>query len=153
MVGTNVGAGQLARARRVAWTGAGLAAAVTGSVGLFVALVPAAWIGLFSSEPEVLSAGAAYLRVVGPTYGLFGLGLALYFASQGAGLIMWPLAVGFGRLLIAVGGGGLAITWLGGDLHILFGAIALGFTAFGVGVAFAMHAAFRRLANRALPAE
>ena len=32
MVGTNIGAGHLARAQRVAWVGAGLAAAVTGSI-------------------------------------------------------------------------------------------------------------------------
>ena len=49
MVGTNVGAGQFARARRVAWVGAGLAATVTGSVGLLAALLPRAWIGTFSS--------------------------------------------------------------------------------------------------------
>ena len=33
----------------------------------------------------MLATGAAYLRLVGPIYGFFGLGLSLYFASQGAG--------------------------------------------------------------------
>src|SRR5206468_8505312 len=36
MVGTNIGAGRHERARRVAWVGAGLAAAVTGSIGSVV---------------------------------------------------------------------------------------------------------------------
>src|SRR5262249_25785684 len=51
MVGTNVGAGQLARARRVAWVGAGLAAAATGSVGLLAGLLPRAWPGACGSRP------------------------------------------------------------------------------------------------------
>src|SRR5213594_1536378 len=83
MVGTNFGAGQDARARRVAWTGAAMAAGVTESIGLTAALFPSKWLGLSSDEPDVLSTGATYLRIVGPTYGFFGLGLALYFASQG----------------------------------------------------------------------
>jgi putative MATE family efflux protein len=130
MVGTNVGAGNLARARRVAWVGAGLAAAVTGSVGLLAALLPWAWIGLFSSEPAVLVAGVPYLQIVGPAYGLFGLGLALYFASQGAGRLFWPLVAGFARLLVATAGGWIAIHWLGGGLPTLFAAIALAFVVF-----------------------
>src|SRR4029450_10687153 len=51
MVGTNIGAGHMARARRVAWVGAGLAAAVTGSFGLFGAVFPHLWLGAFRSEP------------------------------------------------------------------------------------------------------
>ena len=106
MVSTNIGAGRMARAQRIAWIGAGLAAAVTGSVGLFGACFPDLWLRLFSTHPEVLAAGTAYLRLVGPTYGCFGLGLALYFASQGAGRLLWPLvAVGI-RLAIAAGGAG-----------------------------------------------
>jgi putative MATE family efflux protein len=144
MVGTNVGAGELARARRVAWVGAGLAAAVTGSVGVLAALLPRAWIGTFSSQPEVLAAGETYLRIVGPTYGLFGLGLALYFASQGAGQLLWPLAAGFARLLVTVGGGWLAVTWLGGELPALFAAIALAFVVFGGAQAAAINATIRQ---------
>jgi putative MATE family efflux protein len=140
MVGTNVGAGHGARAERVAWVGAGLAAAVTGSIGLFGALFPRTWIGLFSADSELLTAGATYLRIVGPTYGFFGLGLALYFASQGAGQILWPLLAGGIRLCIAAGGGWLALHWFGGGLTALFMAIALGLTAYGTTVALAIKA-------------
>src|SRR5437016_14257518 len=104
MVGTNIGAGRLARARRVAWTGAALAAGVTEAIGLTAALFPSQWLGLFSTEPEVLRIGATYLRIVGPAYGFFGLGLALYFASQGAGRLLLPLLSGLGRLVVAAGG-------------------------------------------------
>jgi putative MATE family efflux protein len=130
MVGTNVGAGQVAR--RVAWVGAGLAAAVTGAVGLAAALAPRAWLGLFTADPSVLAAGESYLRVVAPTFGFFGLGLALYFAAQGAGRLGWALAAGFGRFALAAGGGWIAVAWLGGGLPSLFAAVALAFVAFGV---------------------
>jgi Na+-driven multidrug efflux pump len=126
MVGTNIGAGRAVRARRVAWVGAGLAAAMTGSVGLLGACVPRLWLGLFSTTPEVLTAGTTYRTIVGPTYGFLGLGLALYFASQGVGQLLWPLLPGMARLVMAAGGGWLAIHWFGGGLPALFTAVAAG---------------------------
>jgi len=140
MVGTNIGAGRLARAQRVAWVGAGLAAAVTGSIGLLAACFPQLWLGLFSTNPDVLATGATYLRIVGPTYGCFGLGLALYFASQGAGRLLWPLLAGMARLVIATGGGWMAIRWYAGDLPTLFTAIAVALIAYAMIVAGAMKA-------------
>ena len=107
-----------------------------------------AWIGTFSSQPEVLAAGETYLRIVGPSYGFFGLGLALYFASQGAGRLLWPLAAGFARLLVAVGGGWLAVTWLG-ELPALFAAITLGFLVFGGAQAAAINATLRQATGAA----
>ncbi len=85
MVGTAMGAGDLARARRAAWTGAIMAGVLTGSVGLGAALWPEAWLGLFGEDRAMLAIGTQYLRIVGPTYGLFGVGLALYFAAQARG--------------------------------------------------------------------
>jgi putative MATE family efflux protein len=135
MVGTNVGAGRVARAERVAWVGAGLAGGVTGAIGLTFALFPRAWMGLFTTEPAVLATGAAYLHIVGPAYGFFGVGLALYFASQGAGRLAWPLVAGFARLCIAAAGGWVATRWLGGGPPALFVAIAAALVAMGVMVA------------------
>lgn len=132
MVGTNIGAGRRARAERIAWTGAGMAAALTGAVGLGAALFPRVWLGLFSTDPQVLDAGTTYLRIVGPTYGFFGLGLALYFASQGAGRLLWPLLAGFGRLAVASIGGWIALRWFGGGLTALFGVMALALVVFGI---------------------
>jgi len=131
MVGTNIGAGQRARAERVAWVGAGLAAAMTGGIGLAGALFPRMWLELFSADAQVLAAGTVYLRTVGPTYGFFGLGLALYFASQGAGRLGWPLFAGFARLMLAGAGGWLAIHGLGGGLAGLFLTMAAAMIAFG----------------------
>jgi putative MATE family efflux protein len=147
MVGANVGAGNVARAERVAWVGGGLAAAVTGTIGLAAALVPGAWLGLFSADPGVVAAGTRYLTIVGPTYGFFGLGLALYFASQGAGTLVWPLLAVFARLLIAALGGWATIHWLGGGLDALCLAIAVSFVVYGVALAAAIrNGAWRRAA-------
>ena len=137
LVGTNIGAGQRERALRIALTGGALAFGLTEAVGLAAALFPAAWLGLFTHDPAALETGAAYLRIVGPTYGFFGLGLCLYFASQGAGRLFWPLAGGMLRLLVAVGGGWLALH-LTGSLMALFAALALGLVVYGVTVVTAI---------------
>jgi Na+-driven multidrug efflux pump len=92
---------------------------------------PAAWLGLFSGDPGMLASGSQYLRIVGPAYGFFGLGLVLYFASQGAGKLSWPLLAGLARLVIAIGGGWAALR-LTGSLGWLFAALALALVTHGV---------------------
>jgi putative MATE family efflux protein len=130
MVGTNFGAGKVERAHRIAWTGSLLAGAVTLAIGGTFAVWPLAWAGLFSTEPEVLAGAAQYLRWVGPAYGFLGLGLALYFSSQGAGRMLWPVLAGIVRLLVAALGG-WAVVRLGGGLGGVFAMLALGLAVFG----------------------
>jgi putative MATE family efflux protein len=131
LVGTNIGAGRLDRALRAAWIGAAIAAGLTEIIGLCAAFFPYAWLSLFGTDPAMLDAGARYLRAVGPAYGLFGLGMALYFASQGAGRLLWPLLANFTRLAIAACGGWLALR-LSGELSIVFLAQAAALVAFGL---------------------
>jgi Na+-driven multidrug efflux pump len=133
MVGMNVGAGQAARARRIALTGAGLAAAVTGGSGLVSALLPGLWIGFFSGDPAVQQVGRTNAQIVGPTYAVFGVGLALYFSAQGTGKVAWALVAGLARLAVSAGGGWLVMNQLGGGLEGLFLMVALGFVVFGGG--------------------
>ena len=137
LIGTNIGANQGARALRIALVGGALAFALTESIGVAAAIWPQAWLGLFGDEPRMIETGSAYLRVVGPTYGFFGLGLALYFASQGAGRLLWPLLAGLLRLLIAIGGGWLALL-LTGSMVGLFAALAVGLFVYGVMLAGAV---------------
>lgn len=131
MVGTNIGAGRNDRALRVAWIGAAIAAGLCGAIGLAAAVAPRAWLSLFGSDPAMLDAGVRYLQTVGPAYGLFGLGMALYFASQGAGRLLWPLLANFARLLIAAVGGYLALHWTG-NLTAVFAALATALVVFGL---------------------
>jgi putative MATE family efflux protein len=131
LVGTNIGAGQRERALRIAFVGSAIAFAVTEAIGIVAAVWPAGWITLFSREAHVIETGSAYLRIVGPFYGFFGLGLALYFASQGAGKLFWPLFAGFLRMAVAIAGGWLVLR-LTGSLAWLFAAVALGLLFHGL---------------------
>lgn len=137
MVGTNVGAGQQDRALRVALVGAGLVFAMTETIGLAAAIWPVAWLGLFGHDPQMIAAGTSYLRLVGPAYGFFGVGLALYFASQGAGKLFWPLASGLTRLVMSIAGGWLALRWTG-SLTWLFAMVAAALVTYGTLVTIAI---------------
>jgi Na+-driven multidrug efflux pump len=137
MVGMNIGANQPARALRIASLGAGAAFLLTEIIGVAAAIWPEAWLRSFDSNPDMLASGGAYLRAVGPFYGFYGLGFARYFASQGAGRLLWPLLAGMLRLLIAAGGGWLALQ-LTGSLAWLFAALALGLLVYGVMVPIAV---------------
>jgi putative MATE family efflux protein len=131
MVGMNIGAGQRDRALRIGFTGAAAAFVMTETIGLAAAVWPEVWLRLFDSNPDMLAAGSAYLRAVGPFYGCYGLGFALYFASQGAGRLLWPLLAGLLRLVTATGGGWLALR-LTGSQAWLFTALAAGLALYGV---------------------
>ncbi len=130
LVGTNIGAGRRERAVRAAWTGAVMAAGLCEIIGLAAAVFPVAWLSLFDSDPGMLDAGTRYLHLVGPVYGVFGLGMGLYFASQGAGRLLWPLLANFTRLVIAAAGGSLAL-YLGSGITGVFLALAVALVAFG----------------------
>ena len=143
MVGRAVGAGDAARAKRVAWTGALISALATAAIALTAALLPQAWMQLFSTEAAVVEVGSAYLTRVAPFYALFGAGMALYFASQGAGKMAWPFAAGLVRLFVLLSLGGYWITrlhgslqglyWIVGASYFLFGAINVVAMASGLG--------------------
>ncbi len=137
LVGTNIGAGQSARALRIALVGSAIAFGLSEAVGLAAAVWPDAWLGLFGGDPRMVATGAAYLRVVGPVYGFFGIGLALYFSSQGAGRLVWPLLAGLIRLVIAVGGGWLALR-LTGSVGWVFAALAVAMVVYGTTLAAAV---------------
>jgi Na+-driven multidrug efflux pump len=140
LVGTHVGAGHTRRAKRIAWTGTGLAAAISLAIGIFVAVFPGAWVRLFSDDPAVLHAGSHYLRVVAPFYALFGAGIALYFSSQGAGRMILPVLAGTARLVFVATGGALVVA-LAGPLAAVFAVIAGGIVLFGALIAYAVHRA------------
>jgi Na+-driven multidrug efflux pump len=131
MVGTNIGAGQRQRALRVAFAGAAVTFALTETIGLAAAIWPHQWLTLFGSDPAMLDSGALYLRLVGPAYGFFGVGLSLYFSSQGAGRLEWPMLTGLMRAVLAVGGAWAALLATG-SLAWVFAAIAVSLLAYGI---------------------
>jgi putative MATE family efflux protein len=127
MVGTNWGAQQYDRARRIAWTGTATIAVLCGTLGLIVALQPDIWLGLFSNDAEVARVGAMYLRIVGPVYVCFGLGLGLFFVCQGYGRGFAAMIANAVRMLVSAGAGLAAVYWLDLGATGLFAAIAAGF--------------------------
>jgi Na+-driven multidrug efflux pump len=99
-------------------------------VGLWAAFFPNAWLTFFGADPAVLEVGAHYLRIVGPAYGFFGLGIVLYFASQGAGKLLWPVIGNIVRLAVALAGGWLAIRYWN-SLAGVFAAQAVALVIYG----------------------
>jgi Na+-driven multidrug efflux pump len=131
LVGTNWGAKQYARARAIAWSGAAVAAAFCGAVGLFFALFPQLWMSIFTADEEIIRIGVSYLQIVGPAYALYGFGIGLYFACQGYGKLVLAVVANGIRLLIAAGGGFIAMFWMDAGTTGVFAAIAVGFLAYG----------------------
>lgn len=131
LVGAATGAGLPKRAGDVAWTAAGMAFVLTAGIGAAAALFPRAWMGVFSADPAVIKAGADYLRIVAPFYGAIGIGMMLYFANQGRGLMAWPLFAGAARLVIAAGGAMLLVRSMPGITGPA-AAVAFGSAAFGL---------------------
>jgi len=137
MVGTCIGAGQRERALRATWVGAAMAFGLTEVIGLAAALFPRPWLLLFGNDPAMLEAGTHYLRAVGPFYGFFGVGLVLYFASQGAGRLYWPVVGNLARLVVAGLGGWLALRW-SGNLTSVFVAQGVALVVYGTVIASAI---------------
>jgi putative MATE family efflux protein len=109
MVGMAMGAGQVARARRVAWVAGGVSAFNLAVIGAVVTWAPDLWARLFTQDEAVLGYARQYLVIAGPAFPFFGLGLTLYFASQGAGQVIGPVLAGTVRLvLVAAVGYGLS---------------------------------------------
>jgi Na+-driven multidrug efflux pump len=154
MVGTNIGAGNFARAGRIAWTAAALAALITGSIGIFGVTLPDIWAGLFTDAPDIHGIVARYLVITGGAYAFIGLGLVLATAFQAAGRPLWPLIGITSRAVVVATGGWAALHFANsttGDLGGVGGvgglgglavAAAAGLTVYGTSLAAAFRAGF-----------
>jgi putative MATE family efflux protein len=131
IVGTNLGAGNIKRARQAALVNALFVGTVVELVGLFLAYSPDVWLGLFTNDPDVMLVGEKYLKTVGPVYGLIALVFAFYFAGQGAGKVFWPITAIFTRFAFAIGAS-VAVLRFHHDMDVLFAIIALGAFISGV---------------------
>jgi Na+-driven multidrug efflux pump len=130
MVGTNIGAGNRERALRIVLIGGAVAFGVTEMIGLCAAIFPEAWLELFTSDATAVAVGSDYLRIVGPAFGFFGLGIGMYFALLGANLLLWPIVGAVLRSAVAIGGGAVAVLYFG-SLHAMFIVLALALFVMG----------------------
>jgi Na+-driven multidrug efflux pump len=146
MVATAAGARDFARARRVAWTGATVAAAI-GFVFTAVALGGDRWMALFTADPTIREIGALYLLSQAPVFPLTGAGLACYFACMGLGFVGQPFALAALRLVLIVASSGLAMS-LSASALLPFAAVAVGIASFGIGMLIVTCVKLQRLAAR-----
>ncbi len=138
LVGLSIGAGNIGRAEHIGWTGGLFAAGLAGVVGLLLALFPNAWISAFTSDPETFEAARSYIRIVGPFFAFQGLGLSLYFASQGAGAMRWPIAATIVRFVFAVGGGWILAFWFNMEMQGIFIGAAAAMLLYGIMIAVSL---------------
>jgi Na+-driven multidrug efflux pump len=129
VIGTNIGAGQRSRALRASWIAVLGAALLCEAVGVCGALWPEAWLRLFTTDRNALAVGSQYLRTVGPFFGFFGVGYAMYCIGQGMARMGWPVAGALVRTVIAVAGGALAAAHFEEPVRI-FAAASAGMLAF-----------------------
>lgn len=109
MVGTNIGAGKHKRAELIGWQAAASAAVFCGTIGTVLAIFPKFWVPFFSADPVAIKVTTNYIQIVGPAFALYAVGLVLYFASQGAAAMKWPIRAQIIRCFIAGGGAWLAV--------------------------------------------
>ena len=102
LVGVHFGANEIERGHSAGWTAATYSAVLCGLVGGAVALFPGLWANLFTHAEAVRDACRAYLQIVGPFYSFYGVSLCLYFASQGAGRVLWPVIASVVRVVVIV---------------------------------------------------
>jgi Na+-driven multidrug efflux pump len=134
MVGMAIGSGDVARARRVTWTAGAVSAFNLALIGFTVAVAPDLWAAMFTRDEAVLAQARSYLQIAGAAFPFFGLGLTLYFSSQGSGKMLGPVLAGTLRLGVVIVVG----IWLGasgGTSAQFFGLVAVSMVVYGLATA------------------
>ncbi len=86
LVGQNIGAGQIERASAIARLGAVLSFSIFSVLGVFAFLFAPHLIAFFvPNDPEVIKAGATFVRTVSLTYGFIGLQMSLNGVFRASG--------------------------------------------------------------------
>ena len=132
-VSINIGSKQINRARKITWIGGTVSFVLIGCIGLIVSIFPNIWIKNFSIDPIVCNYAINYLKIAGPFYCLFGLGQAIYFASQGTGKMIKPITVGIVRFFTVIILGYFVI-YVKGPIDYIFYAVSLGLIITGLGM-------------------
>ncbi len=132
IVGANIGASNIVRAERVGIYGGSTAGLVSVLIGFSLALFPDLWIHYFTDDPKAYEITKKYIQIVGPFYVFQGIGLSLYFASQGANAMFWPTVATIARFLIAGLGGSISIYILGFGIESIFLSSSIAMMIFGI---------------------
>lgn len=93
LVGQNLGARQPARAGKSAWACTGYYEVLLLAFTALIFLVPGGIIGVFSADGEVVRHGAEYIRYFAASLFLFGPGIVISRALNGAGDTVSPMVI------------------------------------------------------------
>jgi putative MATE family efflux protein len=105
MIGMAIGAGRIARSRRIAWIAGVFSFVSVGAIATFIAIFPDLWVNIFTEDPAVRAASRQYLSTAAPMYAFIGLASSMYFSSQGAAKVIGPVLAQSARLVfIGLGG-------------------------------------------------
>ena len=132
IVGANIGALNIDRAEKVGILGGSTAGFVSILIGLTLAVFPEAWIQFFTDDIKAFEVTKKYIQIVGPFYIFQGIGLSLYFASQGANAMKWPTIATIARFIIACAGGGISVYWLDLGIESIFISSSAAMAIFGL---------------------
>ena len=138
IVGANIGAKNIERAEKVGISGGLSAGLISAFIGVMLALFPDLWIGFFTDDPKAYLVTKKYIQIVGPFYIFQGIGLSLYFASQGANAMLWPIIATIARFAIAGIGGGISIYWFSLGIESIFLSSSLAMAVFGLMIFFSI---------------
>ena len=134
IVGQNIGAGRLDRARRAGWVTAGWACAAGAVVAVAFVAFPRLMIGFFTTDPAVIEAGSLYLRALALAQISMGLEIVLEASLGGAGYtlipVLWNGLFTAARIPLAA--------WLAGIMGVAGVWWAIGLTAVARGIAMAV---------------
>ena len=120
------------RAEKVGILGGSTAGFVSILIGLTLAVFPGAWIQFFTDDIKAFEVTKKYIQIVGPFYIFQGIGLSLYFASQGANAMKWPTIATIARFIIACAGGGVSVSWLELGIESIFISSSAAMAIFGL---------------------
>ena len=136
-VSINIGSNKFNRARKIAWTGGLISFILIGLIGTIFSIFPMLWLDNFTSDADVLYFSIKYLNIVAPFYCLFGLGQALYFASQGTGKMIKPIIVGLFRFFSVIIIGYISLIF-NMTIDYIFFAVCIGLVITGIGMSLCL---------------
>ena len=136
-VSINIGSNKFNRARKIAWTGGLISFILIGLIGIIFSIFPMLWLDNFTSDADVLYFSIKYLNIVAPFYCLFGLGQALYFASQGTGKMIKPIIVGLFRFFSVITIGYISLIF-NMTIDYIFFAVSIGLVITGIGMSLCL---------------
>jgi putative MATE family efflux protein len=134
IVGQNLGAGRVERARRAAYLTATYACLVAATACVAFFLLPERLVAVFSHDAAVIAQGASYLRIIAIAEITMGMEIVFEASLGGAGFtfepMLWSGCMTAARIPLAA--------WLAGSFGVLGIWWAISLTAMGRGIAMAL---------------